>query len=200
MIEPAEPAPAMGLKRLAIDVLAGWIFLALFLITDDIYLATAAGVVTGIGQVAWAISRKEKVDPMQWMALILIIGLGGSTILTRNPAFVVLKPSLFEGGLAAMMLRPGWMVPYSPARAREAFPRLLVAWGYVWSATFFALAASNLVVERLYGLKVWAIYTNVSPLVLVGVLSGLGAVLFPLVHRARARRGAFARAGRCVIS
>jgi intracellular septation protein len=192
MAESAQPAPAMGLQRLAIDVLAGWIFLALFLITDDIYLATAGGMAAGIGQIVWALTSKQTIDPMQWMALILIIGLGGSSILTRNPTFVVLKPSIFEGCLAAMMLRPGWMVRYSPSRSRQSFPRLLVAWGYVWAAAWFALAVSNILVERAFGLKGWAIYTSFSPLVLVATLSGLGAMIFTLTHRAFRPAGAAA--------
>ena len=192
MTESVAPPATMGLKRLAIDVLAGWIFLALFLITGDIFLATGAGVVAGIGQFIWAISHRQKIDPMQWMALILIIGLGGSTIVTRNPAFLVLKPSIFEVGLAMMMLRPGWMVRYAPARAQGAARGLLLFWGYLWAAAFFVLAISNILVERAFGLKVWAVYTNISPLVLVALLAGLGAVVFPLARRARQRAAALA--------
>jgi intracellular septation protein A len=189
MAEADERVGITGFKRLAVDVLAGWMFLALFLATDDIYLATAAGVVTGIAQVIWMISRRQAIDPMQWLALVLVVGLGGSTIVTRNPTFVVLKPSIFEAALAAMMLRPGWMTRYVPP-VRQSMPRLLVLWGYVWSAAWFALAASNLAVERAYGLKAWAVYTNFSPLVLVGILAVLGALVFPLARRRLTREPA----------
>jgi len=171
-----------GLKRLAVDVLSGWVFLALFLATDDIYLATGAGVATGLAQAGWMLWRKQPTDPMQGLAFILVVGLGGSTIVTHNPTFVVLKPSIFEAALGAMMLRPGWMLRYVPP-ARQSMPRLTMVWGYVWSAAWFALAASNLAVERIYGLKAWAVYTNLSPLVLVGLLAALGAVLFPMARR-----------------
>ena len=127
---------------------------------------------------------------MQWMATILVVGLGGATIVTRNPTFVVFKPSIFEAGLALMMLRPGWMTRYAPARSRDFVPPgLMLFWGYLWAAAWFALAVSNPLVASTYGLKTWAIYTNVSPFVLLGVLFGLGLLVFPPVvrHVARAR-------------
>ncbi len=100
------------------------------------------------------------------------------------------KPSIFEAGLAVMMLRPGWVARYAPARAFELLPRLMVAWGYVWAAAWFALAGSNLLVARVYGLKTWAIYTNISPFVLLGVLFAFGLlVLRPVAIRVARARG-----------
>ena len=195
MAEQVEAGGMAGLKRMAVDVLAGWIFLALFLTTGDIFLATAAGVATGVGQAIWMIWRRQKVDPMQWMATILVVGLGGATIVTRNPTFVVFKPSIFEAGLAVMMLRPGWLARYAPARSRGFVPPgLTLAWGYLWSAAWFALAVSNILVARAFGLKAWAAYTTFSPFVLLGVLFGLAFLVFPpVVRRARARVAALSR-------
>ncbi len=66
----------------------------------------------------------------------------------------------------------------------------MLFWGYLWAAAWFALAASNLLVARVYGLKAWAIYTNLSPFVLLGVLMGLGLLIFPpLVRRIARERG-----------
>jgi intracellular septation protein len=109
-------------------------------------------------------------------------------MLTHNPTFVVFKPTIFEGGMAAVMLRPGWMARYTPPRVRDFVPRsLVVFWGYLWATGFFALAASNLYVAQAYGLKAWAIYTNFSPWALVGALTGLGLLVFPPLVRRRAR-------------
>ena len=179
------------LKRMAVDVLAGWVFLAVFLITNNIFLATGVGLVIGLGQVIWMITHRQTIDPMQWMAMGLVVVLGGAAILFHNATFVVFKPSIFEGCLAAMMLRPGWTIRYAPARARDLLPPgLMLFWGYLWSAAWFALAASNLVVARIWGLKVWAIYTNLSPFVLLGLLMGLGLLIFPpLVRRIARERG-----------
>jgi intracellular septation protein len=183
-----ESAGGKVLTRMAVDFLSGLLFLALFLTTNDIFLATALGVAFGLGQALWMISRKQKVDPMQWMVLALILVLGSATILTRNPTFVVFKPSIFEAGLAAMMLRPRWNARYAPEYTRDLIPPgLVLFWGYFWAAAWFALAASNLVVARAFGLRAWAIYTSFSPWVLVGVLTGLGILVFPPIVRREAR-------------
>jgi intracellular septation protein len=174
-------------KRMALDVLSGWLFLAIYLITDNIYLSTALGAATGLGQACWLILRRQKVDPMQWMALVLVVVLGCATIVTSNPTFVVFKPSIFEGCIAFMMLRPGWLLRYVPTLAREVIPGLLFLWGYLWAAAWFLLAASNLYVAHRYGLRAWAVYTNFSPFVLWGAGMGLGFVVFPPIVRRMAR-------------
>ncbi len=186
-----------SLKRMAVDIFSGWLFLAIYLATDNIYLATAIGVATGLAQSFWMISHRQKVDPMQWMALVLVVGLGSATILTRNPKFIVFKPSIMESCFGFMMLRPGWLLRYAPSRSRELIPRLLFIWGYVWAAAWFALAASNLVVAHVYGLKAWAVYTNFTPFLLASALIGMGALVFPPVVRRVARaRGIVLTSGR----
>jgi len=174
-----------------VDILAGWLFLAVFLTTNNIYLATAVGLASGVLQVLWMIARRQAIDPMQWLAMVLVVVLGGATMVTHNPTFVVFKPSIFDACLGAMMLRPGWAARYMPPQVSDLVPRgLMVFWGYVWAFSWFALAASNLAVDRIYGLKAWALWTNVSPIVLVVVLTGSGMLVFPpIVRRAARERG-----------
>lgn len=189
MAKQAESGGVAGFKRLAFDVLAGWMFLALFLATNNIFLATAAGLTAGIGQVIWMIWRKQKTHPMQWMATALVVGLGVATMVTHNPMFVVFKPSILEAGIALIMLWPGWIARYVPARRLEFVPpRLVLFWGYLHAAAWLACAASNLLVARIYGLKAWAIYSNVAPLAVMGALTGLGFLVFPSVIRRTARK------------
>lgn len=185
------PSPGSGLKRMAVDILAGWLFLAVFLATNNIYLATALGLATGILQTLWMLARRQKIDPMQWMAMGLVVALGGATMVTHNPTFVVFKPSIFDACLGLFMLRPGWTARYAPEQVRDLVPRgLMLFWGYLWAAAWFALAASNILIERAYGLRVWAIWTNFSPLALVGLLMGAGFLVFPpIVRRAARARG-----------
>jgi intracellular septation protein A len=176
-----------GFKRMAVDMMSGILFLAIYLSTNDIYLAVGVGVATGLAQAIWMIARRQKTDAMQWMALALVLVLGLTTIFTHNPTFAVFKPSIFEACLAAMMLRPGWMARYTPAYARDFVPQgLLVFWGYLWAGAWFAMAASNYVVFRVFGLKAWAIYTSVSPWALLAALTVLGLLVFPPITRRRA--------------
>ena len=191
MEERAAPSRLSSFKRLAVDILAGWLFLAVFLATNNIYLATATGLATGILQIVWMMVRRQKIDPMQWMAMGLVVVLGGATMVTHNPTFVVFKPSIFDACLGAMMLRPGWAARYMPPQVADLVPRgIVVFWGYVWAVSWFALAASNLVVDRIYGLRAWALWTNFSPLAVVAVLTGSGMLVFPpMVRRAARARG-----------
>jgi intracellular septation protein A len=179
------------LKRMAVDLLSAVLFLVLFLTTGNIFLAVGLGVAAGIGQAVWMIARKQSIDPMQWMALALVVVLGGATLVTHNPTFVVFKPTIFEGAMAAMMLRPGWAARYAPSYVGDLMPRwLTLLVGYVWAAAWFALAASNLVVARVWGLKAWAVYTSFSPWVLLVVLMGSGLLIFPpMVRREAKARG-----------
>jgi intracellular septation protein A len=195
----APPSRLTAFKQLAIDILCGWLFLAVFLITNNIFLATAAGLATGVLQVVWMLARRQRIDPMQWMAMALVVGLGSATMLTRDPRFVVFKPSIFEACLGAMMLRPGWMARYTPPQVRDLLPGgLMLFWGYLWAFAWFALAGSNLAVEQAYGLRAWAIWTNFSPIVLAAGLIGAGMLVFPPVVRraARAQGITFSRSAR----
>lgn len=176
------------LKRMAADLFAAVLFLVLYRATGDITLAVGLGLAAGIGQAIWMIARRQSIDPMQWMSLALVVVLGGSTLVTRNPAFVLYKPSISEAAMATMMLRPGWAARYAPSYVGDLLPRwLTVSVGYLWSLAFFALAASNLVVAQVWGLKAWALYTAISPWVVFAVLMGLGLLIFPPMVRSAAR-------------
>jgi intracellular septation protein A len=64
------------LKGKALNIFWGWLFLALYLTTGNIYLATALGVATGAAQLAWKIAHRRNVDPLQWLGLGLALSAG----------------------------------------------------------------------------------------------------------------------------
>src|ERR1022692_3647721 len=103
------------MKTLTLDLISSLLFLVVILITNNIYLATGLGIVAGLAQIAWLISRKQTVDATQWMSLGLVLVMGAATILTRDPRFVMIKPSIVQAGVGLMMLRPGWIERYMPA-------------------------------------------------------------------------------------
>ena len=74
----------------------------------------------------------------QIAAATVVAALGGATLVTHNPTFVVFKPTIFEGAMAAMMLRPGWAARYAPSYVGDLLSRwLTVLVGYVWAAAWF---------------------------------------------------------------
>jgi intracellular septation protein A len=180
-----------GLRRMGGDFLFSIVLMVVLLVTGDIYLATATGLVIGLGQVVWLKARRRPVDPMQWAALALIAVLGTATLVLHDPRYVVAKPSIFMAGFGAVMLRPGWMLRYLPPGLLERSPRwLFVAWGYVWAAGFFAIAAANLVVARCAGLKAWSAFSSIAPWVVIALLMVLPRIIFPPIVRLWARRSA----------
>jgi intracellular septation protein A len=146
-----------------LDFGSGLLFLFLFLATGNIYLSTGFGIAAAIATLVWIWIRDRRIGAMQALGPTIVLVMGGATILFHDPRFVMLKPTLILGFIGAVMLRPGWMIPFLPPAALEAPRPLLVAIGYVYAATHFILAAANVVVANLVSLKTWAIYSATVP-------------------------------------
>lgn len=152
-------------KPLAVDFLSTIVFVALYAITGSIRIGIAAGIVVGVVQIASIFWRGKRPDLMQWASLALVVVLGSASLLTHDPRFAMLKPSVGAFAIACVMLKRGWMARYLPAIVKENVAAgVLVAWGYVWSAAIFALALANLFVALTLGPKIWAWYTAIVPL------------------------------------
>ena len=66
----------------------------------------------------------RRIEPMQWMSLGLVVVLGGATMLTQSPRFMMIKPTIVHFAVAAVMLRPGWMIRAERARTCDRRCRL----------------------------------------------------------------------------
>jgi intracellular septation protein len=102
---------AKALVPIVRDLLATFVFVSLFWITDNIYVATAFGIALGISQNIWMHVRRRPVGLLQWLSLVLVATFGGATILFHNPHFIMIKPSLLWLALGVVMLRRDWMAP-----------------------------------------------------------------------------------------
>src|ERR1700684_3966268 len=94
-------------KFLLLDLASTFIFLILVLLTKNVTLAIVLGMVFGVAQIGWEFARKKPVGAMQWMSLILVVGFGGVSLLTNDPRFVMIKPSLIYVIIGVVMLKPG---------------------------------------------------------------------------------------------
>jgi intracellular septation protein len=147
------------------DMLSTILFAALFALTDNIYLSTGAAMVLGIGQVGLEKLRRKPVPGMQWASLGLVTVLGGATLFTGDPRFVMVKPTIAYLTVGAAMLQPGWMDRYMPPESKAYLPRrLIVAGGYVWSGMMFLTAALNLIIALTLDHKTWLAFIGVFPL------------------------------------
>jgi intracellular septation protein A len=152
-------------RPIAADFLSTIVFIAVYIMTGNISAGIGAGMATGFAQIATLRWRGRSIDLMQWASLALVVVLGSATLLTRDPRFIMIKPTIGAVAIASVMLRPNWMVRYLPSIAKESLsPRTPLIWGYVWSAAIFALGVANLFVAFVYGPKIWAWFTAVVPI------------------------------------
>ena len=134
-------------KLLLLDMASTFFFLVLYLLTHNITLSVALGMALGVSQIGWQYARKLPIDTMQWLSLFLVLGSGAATLLTHDPRFVMVKPSVIYLIVGIVMLRPGWMNRYLPPVAIEIVPDIAVIFGYVWAGLMFFSAALNLLVR-----------------------------------------------------
>jgi intracellular septation protein len=60
----------------------------------NIYTATAIAIVASLALIAWVAFRHRKVDPLQWVSLIVIVVLGGATLVLHDDLFIKWKPTV----------------------------------------------------------------------------------------------------------
>ncbi len=131
-------------RLLVFDLASTLFFLAVLLITRDLLLAVSLGVALGVAQIGWMMARKKPIDTMQWLSIGLVVVSGIATLLTRDPRFVMAKPSVIYCIVGTYMLRPGWLNRYLPPIAIQVVPDIAYFFGFAWSGLMFASAALNL--------------------------------------------------------
>lgn len=141
---------------LAADFASTLAFLLLILLTHNVPLAVLAGMLLGIGQIVWEKRRGRPVETLQWMSLGLVLVSGAATLITHDPRFVMVKPSLIYIVVGTVMLKPGWMNRYLPPDAVELVPDLGVTFGFVWAGLMFLSAGINLFLALTLKAAAWA--------------------------------------------
>jgi intracellular septation protein len=168
-----------ALKPILRDFLSTIVFVSIIWFANDIILATAVGVATGLVQMIWMLARRHPIGPLQWLSIVLVSVLGTTTIVTNNPFFIKLKPSIIALALGAVMLRRDWMAPYLPPIVTDNLDdRTIVRAGFAWVALMGVLAALNLVVAFTCSLILWAWYLAVVPPLSYVVLLGIQFLMF----------------------
>jgi intracellular septation protein A len=119
----------------------------------------------GVVQIGWEFARKKPIDTMQWLSLFLVTGFGTATLISNNPRFIMLKPSLIYVVVGVVMLKPGWMNRYLPPAALEVVPDIATIFGFVWSGLMFFSAALNMIVVLNFSVQTWAAFMTVYGIV-----------------------------------
>ena len=147
--------------RLASDFLSAIVFLVIYLITDNVILATSVAIAGAVAQVIHARVKRRELSFMTYASLALVIVLGTVTLLTNDPRFMLAKPAIAHFAIGLIMLKRGWMLRYMPAIVVETVPDYVTAAGYAWAALMFALGAGTIAVASTGDLKLWALYISV---------------------------------------
>src|SRR5215831_5310708 len=172
-------------KLLLLDMASTIFFLVVFLLTRNIPLSVGLGMALGVGQISWQFARKKPIDTMEWMSLFLVVGSGAATLITNNPRFVMLKPSLIYMIVGIVMLKPGWINRYLPPLAKAVVPDIAVIIGFLWAGLMFASAAVNVFVALNYSVITWAWFMPVFGIVSKIALFLAGFAMMRFIGRRR---------------
>src|SRR5436853_4092443 len=116
--------------RLASDFFSTIVFLALYLITDNVVLATSVAIAGAVAQVVYSRVKGQPLSFMTYASLALVIVLGSATLLTNDPRFVLAKPSIAHFAIGAIMLRRGWLLRYIPPLVADTIPEYVHVAGH----------------------------------------------------------------------
>lgn len=163
--------------------LADFFPIALFFVTfklAGIYVATGVAIAATLLQIGWLYFRNGKVEPMQWISLVIIVLFGGATLVFHDDTFIKWKPTVLYwlmGSaliLGQVVMKRNFLQSLMGAQIELPEPiwlRLLWAWG-----GFFALmGAVNLWVAFNFDLDTWVNYK---------LFGGMGLMLVFVVAQA----------------
>jgi len=147
--------------RLGSDFLSTIVFLAIYLSTDNVVLATSVAIAGAVVQVIYSRIKGRPLGYMTYASLGLVIVLGSATLLTHDPRFVLAKPAIGHFAIGAIMLKRGWMLRYLPPIVTDTIPEYATIAGYAWAALMFALGAGTIAVASTGDIKLWTFYVTV---------------------------------------
>ena len=147
--------------RLASDFLSTIVFLAVYFATDNVLIATGVAIAGAIAQVVYARVKGQSLGYMTWASLGLVIVLGGATLLTNDPRFVLAKPAIGHVAIGLIMLKRGWMLRYLPPIVTQTIPDYATFAGYAWAVLMFVLAGGTVAIAATGDMKLWAFYVSV---------------------------------------
>ncbi|WP_158924169.1 inner membrane-spanning protein YciB [Acidisphaera sp. S103] len=147
-------------KLLLLDMASTFALLVVYLATKNMSVAVGCGMALGIAQIGYEYVRKRPIDTMQYLSLFLVVGSGGAALLTGDPRFVMLKPSVIYGVVGTVMLKPGWMNRYLPPIVQELVPDVAFIFGFVWAALMFFSAGLNIVVALHFSVTTWSAFMS----------------------------------------
>src|SRR3569833_2771957 len=147
--------------RLASDLFSAIVFLVIYLVTDNVVLATSVAIAGAVAQVVYARVKGQQLNYMTYASVALVVVLGTVTLLTNAPRFMLAKPSIAHFAIGAIMLKRGWLLRYMPPIVVETIPEYVTVAGYAWAILMFSLGLGTIAIASTGDLKLWAFYVGV---------------------------------------
>ena len=174
-----------AVKFLLLDLASTICFLVVYLLTHNTLLAVSLGIALSLAQIGIQFVRRQPVHTMEWLSLFLIIAASTATLLTDDPRFVLVKPSIIYAIVGVVMLKRGWLNRYLPDIVRAVVPDVAITVGYLWAGLMFVSAAVNAFVALTSSVGTWAVFMPIF-----GIVSKLAVFLigFALMYVIVGRR------------
>ncbi|HEX4693396.1 inner membrane-spanning protein YciB [Sphingomonas sp.] len=172
---------------LIFDSLGVIVFAVLMATHVELIAATVVGAATAIAVVGWELVRRRPVAAVQWLSLVLVIVGATATLVTRDPRFVMAKPTIVYALVGATMMRRGWMNRYVAPEQLAGVEDLMVRFGYVWAALMFLTGATNLIVALVFTAW-WPTFLAVFPLASKLLLFGFQFIFVRVIGNLRSQR------------
>lgn len=126
----------------------------------DIYTATAVIIVATIFQVAYVYTRHKRVEKIHIITLVLILVLGGLTLILHDEAFIKWKPSIVNWGFALVFLGSHFIgkkpiVERMMGQAISLPDTIWIRLSWLWVLFFILSGVVNLYVAFHYDTDTW---------------------------------------------
>jgi intracellular septation protein len=127
----------------------------------DIYVATAVIIVASVAQVGWFWRKHRRVEKMHLITLVLVLILGGATLLLHNEDFIKWKPTVVNWAFALAFLGSQF-IGNKNLLQRMLEGQIVVTsqhvWknlNYAWVSFFIAMGVVNLYVAFNFDTNTW---------------------------------------------
>ena len=146
--------------KLLLDFFPIAIFFGVYHATKDMILATAILIPATLIQIAIIWFKSRKVEKMHLVSLVLVLVMGGATILLQDKSFMLWKPTVVNWLFAAVFLG-SYAIGNKPLiqRMMESQIQLTSAqWNTLnayWITFFLALGTINILVFSLFSEEAW---------------------------------------------
>jgi len=146
--------------KLLLDFLPVIIFFAVYKATDDIIIATAVLIPATLLQMLYTWIKTHRIEKMQLVTLVLVVLLGGATILFQDKTFIQWKPTVVNWLFGAAFLGSQFigqktivqrLMESNLELPQEIWKNLNIA----WVIFFLAMGVLNLIVAYNFSEETW---------------------------------------------